>query len=184
MKDMTASDLKRLLHLEPHPREGGCFVQTFASTDTVPAEAFSPSRYDRPRPLSTAIYYLLEPDTFSEMHVLASDEVFHHYLGDPVEMLQLHPDRSSSRHILGSDVLAGERPQLTVLRGVWQGSRLLAPRIDRAAQGVRRAVQGFALLGCTVAPGFDYADYRSAARADLIARWPGEAEWIRALTRC
>ena len=68
-------------------------------TRFVSAEVFSDSRYDGPRRTATAIYYLLEPDTFSEMHVLASDEIFHHYAGDAVEMLQLHPD-GSSRHVV------------------------------------------------------------------------------------
>ena len=175
MRNFRATDIKELLNLQPHPREGGCFARTFASGELLPASAFSPTRYDSPRNTLTAIYYLLEPDTFSEMHVLASDELFHHYLGDPVQMLQLHEDGSSSRHILGPGLLAGHRPQLAVRRGTWQGSRLLP-----TAAGAR--CHGFALLGCTVAPGFEYADYTSASRAALLARWPGEEELITALT--
>jgi len=122
------------------------------------------------RPMSTAIYYLLEPGTFSEMHVLASDEVFHFYLGDPVKMLQLLPDGSSAVFTLGPDLAAGQHVQLVVPAGAWQGTRLIG-------EGK------VALLGCTVTPGFDFADYRSASAEELIGKWPAQAERIEALTR-
>ena len=122
------------------------------------------------RPQGTAIYYLLEPGTFSEMHVLDSDEMFHFYLGDPVEMLQLHPDGSSAVFTLGPDLKAGQHVQLVVPAGVWQGTRLIG-------EGK------VALLGCTVTPGFDFADYRNASYAELAAKWPtGRRKRIRALT--
>ncbi len=166
----TADEVKRLLGLTPHPREGGWFVRTYEADESISAEAFSDRRYDGPRRTGTAIYYLLEPGTFSEMHLLQSDEIFHHYIGVAVEMLQLWPDGSSKRVVIGKDLERGDRPQVVVPRGVWQGSRLLIE-------------EGFALLGCTVSPGFEFADYRSAPRAELIARWPGETEMITALTR-
>src|ERR1700761_3241798 len=122
---ITADEVKKLLGLTPHPREGGWFVRTYESEESISAQAFSDSRYDGPRRTGTAIYYLLEPDTFSEMHVLASDEIFHHYAGDAVEMLQLHPDGSTRVVIIGKHLRTGERPQVVVPRGVWQGSRLL-----------------------------------------------------------
>jgi predicted cupin superfamily sugar epimerase len=174
---LTAEDVKRLLGLQPHPREGGWFIQMYAANEMLSAENFADDRYDGPRRTGTAIYYLLEPGTFSEMHVLESDEIFHHYAGDPVEMLQLHPDGSSSRVVIGSDLRSSERPQVVVPRGVWQGSRLLASE-QQAADAC-----GWALLGCTVSPGFEYADYSSAPRADLIAKWPSEAKMITARTR-
>ncbi len=174
---LTADEVKRLLNLQPHPREGGWFVRTYESEELVSPEVFSDGRYDGPRRTGTAIYYLLEPGTFSEMHVLASDEIFHHYAGDAVEMLQLWPDGSSKRVVIGKDLQHGERPMVVVPREVWQGSRLLA-----SAQ-TRPDASGWALLGCTVSPGFEFADYRSAPRAELIARWPDEAEMITALTR-
>jgi uncharacterized protein len=104
------------------------------------------------------------------MHVLDSEEVFHFYLGDPVEMLQLHPDGSSAVFTLGTDLAAGQQVQLTVPAGVWQGTQLVGDG-------------KVALLGCTVTPGFDFADYRSASYAELVAKWPRESERIRALTR-
>ena len=160
---MNASQIKELLKLEPHPVEGGWFRQTYRSAE----------EFDAPqgrRSAGTAIYYLLEPGTFSEMHLLPSDEVFHFYLGDPVEMLQLRPDGSAEVFVLGPDLLKGEHVQLFVPGGVWQGTRLIP--------GGR-----FALLGCTVSPGFDYADYTSGKFDELAEKWPDEADRIRALTR-
>ena len=174
---LTADEVKRLLYLRPHPREGGWFVRTYQANETISPENFSDGRYKEPRHTGTAIYYLLEPDTFSEMHVLASDEIFHHYAGDAVEMLQLHPDNRTRRVVIGRNLRAGERPQVVVPRGVWQGSRLL-----RSAQDSDDAC-GWALLGCTVSPGFEFADYRTAPRVDLVMEWPGEAGLITALTR-
>ncbi len=115
---MTAEDVKRLLDLVPHPREGGWYVRTWESAEMVKTSLGE-------RRTSTAIYYLLEPGTFSEMHRLASDEIFHHYIGGAVEMLQLFPDGRGERVVIGKDIEAGERPQMAVKRGIWQGSRLL-----------------------------------------------------------
>jgi predicted cupin superfamily sugar epimerase len=164
---MTADDVIRLLNLQPHPVEGGFFRETYRSDATLPASALPTHGADRCA--STAIYYLLKPGHVSELHVLPGDEVFHFYLGGPVRMLQLWPDGSGKEVILGSDIAAGEVPQLVVPGGVWQGTRLVG-------------AAGFALLGCTVAPGFDYADYRSAGRAELVARWPTFAKQIEGLT--
>ena len=165
---MTADEIKRTLHLIPHP-EGGSYIQTYKSADSIPAEALG-GCYSGPRSASTAIYYLLEPGTFSEIHRLRSDEIFHFYLGDAVEMLQLWPDGSSRAVRLGNDLTAGQRPQVVVPRDVWQGSRLV--------EGGR-----FALLGCTVAPGFEFADYESGQREPLIAKYPSQQELITTLTR-
>jgi predicted cupin superfamily sugar epimerase len=160
---MTADEIKTLLNLKPHFIEGGYFRRTYASPGTVDLPR-------GPRSHSTAIYYLLEPGTLSEMHMLDSDEIFHFYLGDPVEMLQLHPDGSSAVLTLGPDLSNGQQVQLVVPAGVWQGTRLIGDG-------------KVALLGCTVTPGFDYADYHSASYEELAAKWPEEAERIRALTR-
>jgi predicted cupin superfamily sugar epimerase len=104
------------------------------------------------------------------MHRLPTDEVFHFYLGDAVEMLQLHPDGRGEVIRLGSDLAAGERPQVLAPGGSWQGSWLVP--------GGR-----WALLGTTVAPGFEFADYTSGRRRELIARYPDFADLITALTR-
>ncbi len=166
---MTADEIKQLLHLEAHPCEGGYFRQTWKSEEEIPQTAL-PSRYSSARAAGTAIYYLLEPSTFSEMHRLISDEVFHFYYGDEVEMLQLWPDGSSRVVRLGSDLAGGMLPQLVVPKGVWQGSRLVPGG-------------SVALIGCTVSPGFDYPDYETGARADLKAEYPESAALIEILTR-
>lgn len=160
---MTADEIKTLLKLEPHPVEGGHFRRTYTSKLSLDTERGQ-------RPAGTAIYYLLEPGTFSEMHLLASDELFHFYLGDPVEMLQLWPNGRSEVVILGPDLRAGQHVQLPVPAGVWQGTRLI---------GDGRV----ALLGCSVVPGFDFADYTRGSYAALAAGWPAESNRIRALTR-
>ena len=165
---MTAADVIRLLDLKPHPVEGGYFRETHRTVDRVPGAALP--RHGADRSTGTAIYFLLTGDTVSEMHRLPGDEVFHFYLGDPVEMLQLHPDGTGRTLALGPDLLAGQVPQLVVPGGVWQGSRVVPGR------------SGFALLGATMAPGFDYADYATGARAELTDRWPAFAELIRVLT--
>jgi predicted cupin superfamily sugar epimerase len=164
----NAEELITLLGLQPHPREGGYFRETYRSAEVLPAASL-PARYGADRSAGTAIYYLLTPTTFSALHRLASDEVFHFYLGGPVRMLHLYPDGQGREVLLGPDLARGQRPQVVVPRGVWQGS-LLEPGGD------------FALLGCTVAPGFDYADYETGERADLLARYPAFADLIRRLT--
>jgi hypothetical protein len=164
---MTADEIKALLKLEPHPVEGGHFRRTYTSSLSVEVQHGGQSAT---RAMGTAIYYLLEPGTFSEMHVLTSDELFHFYLGDPVEMLQLWPDGHSEVVILGPDLAAGQHVQLLVPAGVWQGTGLIGDG-------------KVALLGCSVVPGFDFADYTRGAYAELASKWPEQATRINALTR-
>jgi predicted cupin superfamily sugar epimerase len=164
----SADELIAFLRLQPHPREGGHFRETYRSADVLPHAAL-PAHYGAPRCAGTAIYYLLTPGTCSALHRLGSDEIFHFYLGGPVRMLQLFPDGQGREVILGPDLFAGQSPQVVVPRGVWQGS-VLEPGAE------------FALLGCTVAPGFEYADYEHANRAELLAHYPAFAELIKRLT--
>jgi uncharacterized protein len=156
------------LGLVPLPQEGGLYAETYRSARILPAGAAGPGQTG-PRACATAIYYLVTPTRFSALHRVASTEIFHFYLGDPVHMLQLHPDGSASTQVIGTDIPAGQRPQVVVPRGVWQGTRLLP--------GGR-----FALLGCTVSPGFDFADYEHGSRAELIRAYPRAAAQIEALT--
>jgi uncharacterized protein len=157
-----------LLKLQPHPKEGGFFRETYRAADRFGAQQL-PARYRGERSASTAIYYLLTPNTVSALHRLASDEIFHFYLGSPVRMLQLDPNGGGKEIVLGPNLAAGQQVQVLAPRGVWQGS-LLEPGGE------------FALLGCTVAPGFDYADYEHGQRALLLAQFPHHAELIRRLT--
>jgi predicted cupin superfamily sugar epimerase len=167
---MTAEEVKKILGLVPHPREGSWYIRSYESGEMLLPEAFADGRYSGPRHTGTAIYYLLEPGTFSEMHRLRSDEVFHFYAGDTVEMLQLHEGGSGSLLRIGNRLAEGEQPQVVVPRGVWQGSHLVA-------------AGKWALLGCTVSPGFEFEDYESATREDLCAKWPKFCPLIAQLTR-
>jgi uncharacterized protein len=166
---ITADQIISLLQLEPHPGEGGYFVETYRSREKIP-EPLLPDRYKGARSFATAIYYLITPLAFSVMHRLQTDEIFHFYLGDPVEMLQLGPPGSGRVLILGTDLLKGMHPQIIVPRGVWQGSRLLP--------GGR-----FALLGTTVSPGFERADYENGQRNLLVHSYPRFRDQIVSLTK-
>jgi predicted cupin superfamily sugar epimerase len=160
---MDASDLKKLLNLEPLTREGGWFSQTYRSVETMPGSE---------KPLSTAIYYLLtdEPGSFSALHRLPGDEIYHFYLGDALEMLLLYPDGSSEIVTLGHDLAAGEQVQFVVPGETWQGSRV-------------RPGGRFSLLGTTMAPGFVPEDFEPGDRDALIKQYPAQAEFIFSLTR-
>lgn len=164
----TAQQIIKRLGLQPHPEEGGYFAETYKCQESIPSDGL-PERYPSPRPFGTAIFYLLTPDTVSALHRLASDEIFHFYLGDPVTMLQLHPDGSSEVLTLGQDILGGQRIQVVVPGGTWQGSFL-----EEGGE--------FALLGCTVAPGFEYADYEHGSRQELLDRYPDRRDLIVRLT--
>jgi len=166
---MEAEKVKHLLQLTPLELEGGFFRETYRSRWRVPPE-FLPERFGGERSIGTAIYYMVTPESFSRLHRLPGTEVFHFYLGDPAIMLQLHSDGGSATVTLGPDLEAGHQPQVVVRGGVWQGLRL-------AAGGK------WALLGTTMSPGFDYADYEVGVREELVAQYPGVAEIIRAYTR-
>ena len=163
----SAQELIARLNLQPHPKEGGYFRETYRAAHSLPAAALPPE-YGSPRSVSTAIYYLLKPGTFSALHRLRSDEIFHFYLGDPVRMLQLEPGGTGRTIVLGPRIVQGQQVQVVVPAGTWQGS-ILEPGGE------------FALLGCTVAPGFDYSDYEEGTR-DLARQYPDFAAMIQALT--
>ncbi|HVT28402.1 MAG TPA: cupin domain-containing protein [Lacipirellulaceae bacterium] len=165
---LTAQQIIDLLRLIPHESEGGYFRETYRAATVIPATAL-PDGYSADRNASTAIYYLLTPETFSAIHRVRSDEVFHFYAGDAVEMLQLSPDGTARTIFVGNDLAAGHEPQVVVPAGVWQGCRLIP--------GGR-----WALMGCTVAPGFDFADFELGKRDALLARYSTHSELIAALT--
>jgi predicted cupin superfamily sugar epimerase len=166
---MTADEVKQLLQLQPLAIEGGFFRETYRSRWNVAAE-YLPDGIRGPRSIGTAIYYMITPETFSALHRLPGSEIFHFYLGDPAIMLQLLPDGSARTITLGSDLASGQQPQVVVLGGIWQGCKL--------ALGGK-----FALMGTTMSPGFNYADYETGDREQLIAQYPGAAESIRQYTR-
>ena len=146
---MNPDELKATLGLAPLPHEGGWWAQTHLDDH------------------STAIYYFLEAGEFSALHRLPHPEIYHWYRGSPLELLVLHPDGSTSRPVLGPDLGAGERPQLTVPAHAWQGS---SPTGD------------WSLVGTTMAPGYRQEDFELGDRATLTATYPDAAERIRQLT--
>jgi predicted cupin superfamily sugar epimerase len=166
---MTADDVIRLLQLTPLKFEGGFFRETYRSRWQVQPDCL-PAGIKGPRSIGTAIYYLITAESFSPLHRLPGSEVFHFYLGDPVVMLQLHPNGEFETLKLGPKLRAGQQPQVVVRGGVWQGCRL-APRGK------------WALMGTTMSPGFDYSDYENGMRSDLIAQFPAAEELIRQYTR-
>jgi predicted cupin superfamily sugar epimerase len=166
---LTAQRLIELLQLEPLPVEGGYFRRTYLAAEMLEVAAL-PGRYSHAKRLASAIYYLLREEEFSALHRLLTDEVYHLYLGDPVEMLLLGPDGAGETVVLGHDLEAGQRPQVVVPRGVWQGSRL-------------RPGGRLALMGTTLAPAWDPTDFEAGQREALVRQYPAQAELIRALTR-
>ncbi len=169
---LTADEIISLLKLEPLIGEGGFFRRTYCSKQELSLNTLATwsSEYKEKKALSTAIYYFLTPETFSAMHKLPTDEIFHFYLGDPVEMLQLYEDGSGQVIIIGNDLAKGMQPQVLAPADCWQGLRL----VDGGK---------YSLLGTTMSPGFDYSDYVEGKRQNLIVNYPKYNELITLLTR-
>lgn len=167
---MIASDVIRILNLKPLPEEGGYYRETYRSADPgVPTNAFG-SKTNVGRLASTAIYYLVTPNSFSALHRVKADEIFHFYSGDPVEMIQIDEEGKLTKHIIGSNFVDGQQPQLVVPKGVWQGTRLVA-----GGQ--------WALMGTTVAPGFEFEDFEGGDRSKMINLFPQHKDDITRFTR-
>lgn len=164
----TAADWIERLHLTPHP-EGGYFIESYRSPHTL-ATAHLPRTYDAPRALATAIYFLLEGGDFSAFHRLKGDEIWHHYGGGALTLHRIDPDGSMDAAILGNDLTAGERPQVIIPAGTWFAAAVSDPN-------------SYALAGCTMAPGFSFADLELADRDALVRAYPEHAAIIARLTR-
>lgn len=159
-QNITADEIIAMLGMKPLPIEGGFVSETYREGHLAPETvSFQPLEH---RSLKTAIYYLLTPNERSAMHLLPGTEVFHFYLGDPVRQLHLFPDGTGTLVTIGSGLHRGERPQVVVPGGVWQGARLLPGSF------------GFALLGTTMAPGYDQRDFVAGTFGELVAQYP---EW-------
>ena len=155
---MDAADVIARFGLEPLPVEGGWFRQIWRSPP------------DAAEPIGTAIIALVTPDPagFSQFHRLRTDELWHFYAGDPLELVLLEPGGRSAHVTLGADFDAGHRPMHVVPAGTWMAARTTG---------------AWSLFGNTMAPGFTSRVYAGAARADLLAGWPAERDVILALTR-
>jgi predicted cupin superfamily sugar epimerase len=156
------------LDLRPHP-EGGYFRETYRAAESVPAAAL-PERFRGPRAFSTAVYFLLTDDAFSAFHRLRSDELWHFYAGDPVTLVILDAAGDLTTASLGRGAVGGQSPQVAIPAGSWFAAEVASPGT-------------FALVGCTVAPGFDFADFELGERAALLARYPRHRGVIERLTR-
>ena len=156
------------LNLIAHP-EGGYYRETYRAELSIPKQGLPP-QFTGPRLVSTAIYFLLEGENFSAFHRLLSDELWHFYAGSPITVHVIEPDGGYSEIRLGSDPDAGEVLQAAVKAGRWFASRVRLPKT-------------FALAGCTVAPGFDFADFELAKRAELVRLYPQHRKLIESLTR-
>ncbi len=163
----SARQIIKWLDLKPHP-EGGFFTETYRCHDTVPAEAL-PRRYSGNRNLGTAIYFLLTSRDVSLFHRLQTDEIWHFYDGSPLILHFLHKNGIYETHKLGVDIDQAERPQIAALRGSWFGATVARK-------------ESFSLVGCTTAPGFDFADFELAERRQLLAIYPQHADIIKKLT--
>jgi uncharacterized protein len=165
---LPLQELIALLKLEPLPVEGGYYRVHYTASDLLDAAAL-PARFTGVRALSGAIYYLITPESFSSLHKLRGDELWHHYYGDSAEQFCLYPNGEQKRVRLGTDFTAGDLPSLVVPGGVWQGTRLVP--------GGR-----YALFGTTMAPAYAEADFTPGERDVLIAAYPEAAAIIKEYT--
>jgi predicted cupin superfamily sugar epimerase len=166
--NLNANELINMLQLEPHP-EGGYYSRTYASDEQVPA-AVLPARFGGDRIISTAIYFLLEGKDYSAFHRIKSDELWHFYTGGGLHIYVIHPDGRGEVLFLGNDLANGYRFQQLVKAGCWFASK---PASENS----------FSLVGCTVAPGFDFADFEMAKREQLLKEYSQHEQWIEKLCR-
>jgi uncharacterized protein len=159
---MNVKQILELLSLEPLPKEGGFFRETYRSEDSYSAGA-------NKKALSTAIYYMLAEGQVSKIHRLKSDEIWHFYFGDPVEIFLLFSDGHVEMKVLGTRLDNNEIPQLFIPKDVWQGARL-------------KEKGKFALMGTTVSPAFEEGDFEPGIREKLLALYPKTTEIITSLT--
>lgn len=165
--NLTAEEVIAKLELIPLPEEGGFYRETYRDPGVIASEALP--HHDGDRSYSTCIYYLITPEEFSGLHAVKSTEIFHFYAGDPVEMIQIDSHSELNRVVLGSDLSQNQNPQVVVPKEIWQGTRLIP--------GGK-----WALLGCTVAPGFEFSDFIGGDYESLSERFPMHQEWIRKYT--
>lgn len=165
---MAVQDLIQHLRLEPHP-EGGYYRETYRSPGEIPHAALPPG-FTGDRVFCTAIYFLLESGGFSAFHRLKSDECWHFYQGVALHVYVLEPTGALTTIRLGPDPQKGDVFQAVVPAGRWFASRPAEPG-------------GYSLVGCTVAPGFDFADFEMGVAASLAEAFPQHEELIRQLSR-
>jgi predicted cupin superfamily sugar epimerase len=173
-KDTPMAPAQKLIQhfrMQKIPAEGPWFALTYRSEDLLAANSL-PHRYQGNRVAGTAIYAVQTKEDFSAMHKLETDEIWHFYGGDPLEMLLLYPDGRGEVVIVGPDVFSGQHPQLVVPRDVWQGS---VP--------IGAGAESYSFFGNTLAPGFEFQDFEMGYRDELQADYPQFADHITRRTR-
>ncbi|MEM9341048.1 MAG: cupin domain-containing protein [Bacteroidota bacterium] len=156
------------LALSPHP-EGGFYKETYRSKETIDENCLPPA-YTGSRDFATSIYFLLTSDSFSAFHKISQDEVWHFYEGSPVELHIISLDGKHKKQIIGPNISEGEVYQLVVPQNNWFASKVMEP-------------ESYSLVGCTAAPGFDFADFTMAERNELTDQFPHHEKIITAFTR-
>lgn len=165
---MTANQYVKHLQLQPHP-EGGYYKENYRSDGTITA-ACLPNNFDGDRSFSTAIYFLLQEGDFSAFHCIKSDECWHFYEGGTLLIHVLHQNGYYKLQRLGRNIQEGEVLQYVVPAGAWFASE---PAVSSF----------FTLVGCTVAPGFDFADFEIANKENLLQHFPQHELLINRLCR-
>ena len=164
----TLEELITKLDLKPHP-EGGYYKETYRSDGTISAQNL-PANYDGERNFSTSIYFLLTADNFSSFHRINQDEIWHFYDGSPLLLHIITPEGVYGNHLIGIDLSKGEVPQYVVPGGCWFAAEVIEPG-------------SFSFIGCTVSPGFSFADFQLGKRSELTDQFPEHTAVIERLTR-
>ncbi len=155
------------LNLMPHP-EGGYFIETYRSDGTIKEDSLNKT-YNGERNYSTCIYFLLTSNTFSAFHKIRQDEIWHFYEGSPIELFTISVNGNLSKHIIGLDLKNGQKPQLIVPGNHWFAASVLNK-------------DSYALVGCTVSPGFDFEDFVLGTKKELVEKFPQHEEIIAKYT--
>ena len=167
---MTSEQVIELLGLKPHPT-CGFVAETYRTKGRIPDEAL-PTVYGGSRSFASVLYFMVTPEAQIRLHRIRSDQMYHHYIGEPLEVLLLYPDGTGEVTITGSDLSAGMRPQLLIPGGTFHMSRLRAGSAPTA----------FALLGTTEWPGFESPDLELGDPEKLMASYPAFRHEIQEFT--
>ncbi|WP_299245516.1 cupin domain-containing protein [uncultured Aquimarina sp.] len=166
--DKKVEEIVTRLSMKPHP-EGGFYKETYRSDDIIPKEVFN-GKFSGDRNCCTGIFFLLTSENFSAFHRIKQDEMWHFYGGNSLYVHVITPEGVYTRHAVGMKLDQGETPQLVVPAGCWFASSV-------------KDIEGYSFVGCTVSPGFDFADFELASRDILVNQYPDHSEIITQFTR-
>ncbi|MED6171014.1 hypothetical protein PIB30_036773 [Stylosanthes scabra] len=186
---LKASEIAVKLNLQPHP-EGGFYAETFRDESIHLSKSQLPPQYKVDRPVSTSIYFLLPSGSVSRLHRIPCAETWHHYIGDPITVVELHEKDATVKFThIGSNLNDNQVPQYTVPPNVWFGSFptgdfKVSPEGTSFLRGeeAKDVERHYSLVGCTCAPAFQFQDFELAKRSELLSRYPQLEQLITALT--